>query len=72
MLTREICKICYRVNRIGFKVSDRVWLDVVPANVRNKVVCLDCFSRIGDSKMVAWDQDIEFFPVSLSKFDKDS
>jgi len=31
------------------------------------VVCLPCFIQLGDEKLVAWDQQIEFFPVSLAK-----
>lgn len=62
--TREICKLCWRVNRVGFHVPDDVWLSVVPAHVREHVVCLDCFTRLADEAGLPWDLDIQFFPVS--------
>jgi hypothetical protein len=61
---REICKLCYHVNAIGFRVPDNVWVAVVPYYVRDSVVCLACFTRLGDEKNVPWDREIEFFPVS--------
>jgi len=63
---REICKLCYHINRVGFHVPDDVWAAVVPEHVRTRVVCLSCFSRLADEKMIAWDRDIQFFPVSLA------
>lgn len=65
-MTREICKICYNVNRVGFSVPDSVWKEVVPSDFRDRVVCLECFTRLADEKMVEWDREIEFWPVSLA------
>lgn len=64
--SREICKLCYHANAIGFRVPDRVWRVIVPEFAQDGVVCLSCFTRLGDEKGVAWDSDIEFFPVSLA------
>lgn len=64
--SREICKLCYHVNAVGFAVPDEIWALVVPAHVRHLVVCLSCFTRLADEKQVQWDDDIEFFPVSLA------
>jgi hypothetical protein len=66
MTTREICKLCYHVNVVGFRVPDRTWAAVVPEHARNSVVCLACFTRLGDEMGIAWDAEIEFFPVSLA------
>lgn len=63
--SREICKLCWNENPIGFSVPDEVWEAVVPEHVRDRVVCLSCFTRIADAKRILWDRDIEFFPVSL-------
>jgi hypothetical protein len=65
-MSREICKICYHVNVVGFSVPDDVWEMVVPTHVRNAVVCLSCFTRLADEQLVEWDQMIEFFPVSMA------
>lgn len=64
-LSREICKICYRPNRVGFYVPTKVWRKVIPKHLVNKVVCLDCFTRMADEKLIKWDDDMEFAPVSF-------
>lgn len=69
-MTREICKLCYHVNAVGFSVPDEVWEMVVPPHARNDVVCLSCFTRLADEKRIEWDAEIEFFPVSIITLDK--
>ena len=64
-LSRETCKICFHANPIGFRVSDDVWRDVVPNEYLEKVVCISCFTRLADEKFIAWDNDIQLYPVSL-------
>ena len=66
MPSREICKLCWHVNAIGYRVPDHVWSSVVPEAARNSVVCLACFVRLADELSIAWDHDIEFYPVSLA------
>ena len=64
--TREICKLCWQINVVGFHVPDDVWTAVVPPEVRERIVCLPCFARLADEKLVPWDRDIALFPVSLA------
>ena len=64
--TRQICKLCYQINVVGFHVPGDVWAAVVPECAQNGVVCLPCFARLADEKLVPWDRDIEFLPVSLA------
>jgi len=64
--TREICKLCYHINVVGFYVPNDIWIAVVPEWVRTGVVCLPCFARLADEKLIPWDRDIDFFPVSLA------
>ena len=64
--SREICKLCYHVNAVGFSVPDEVWAAVVPDHVRDNVVCLSCFTRLADEKLIEWDQEIQFYPVSMT------
>ena len=61
--TREICKICYEPVRVGFNVPDEIWDEVVPKG--KNILCLQCFTKIADEKMIEWDKDIQFFPVSF-------
>lgn len=66
MSSREICKLCYHVNPVGFIVPNDIWSAVVPDHFKRSVVCLSCFVRLGDEKGIPWDSKIEFFPVSLA------
>jgi hypothetical protein len=66
IVSREICKICYHVNAVGFSVPDDVWAVVVPSLFWNEVICLGCFARLADEKLVQWDGAIKFFPVSMA------
>lgn len=65
-MSRELCKLCYHVNAIGFQVPDDIWRAVVPYTFRSSIVCLACFARMADERCVPWDKDIEFFPVSFA------
>ncbi len=64
-LSREICRICFRVNPVGFYVPDNIWNDVVPPEHLSSVVCISCFARLADEKLVPWDRDIQLYPVSM-------
>jgi len=64
--TREICKVCWHVNAIGFSVPGEVWRAAVPKELQSRVVCLSCFTRMADEKLIPWDKHIQFFPVSLA------
>lgn len=64
--SREICKLCYHVNTVGFRVPDRIWRAIVPEVAQESVVCLACFTRLGDENTVQWDTVIKFYPVSLA------
>ena len=66
MTSREICKICFRANPVGFYVPDEIWEAVVPPSHRSKVVCLWCFVHLADEKLVPWDPKIKFYPVSMN------
>ncbi len=63
--SREICKSCHHINPVGFTVPDEVWELAVPSRLRDNVLCLGCFVRLADERLISWDKHIEFFPVSL-------
>jgi hypothetical protein len=63
--SREICKLCFNIIRVGFWVPNDIWKDVVIRNHGEETICLDCFTRIADEKQVEWDKEIQFFPVSF-------
>jgi len=65
MNSREICKACYEINRIGFSVPFELWDMAVPKNLHESVVCLRCFTRWADDQHLEWDKDITFYPVSF-------
>lgn len=63
--TRERCGVCHRVSAVGFHVPDAVWLKAVPDYFRDTVLCLGCFVSFADERMLIWDREIQFFPMSL-------
>lgn len=65
-ISREVCRVCDHPNRVRFSVSDAVWEAVVPEKLRAHTLCLNCFVRLADEKVVYWDRDIKFFPVSFA------
>lgn len=65
-LSREICRICFGANPLGFYVPDSVWDAVVPSELRQKVICFSCFARLADEKLIPWDEQIKFYPVSMN------
>ena len=64
-LSREICKICFRANPVGFSVPDEIWKDAIPSRHWDDVVCISCFARLADEKLIPWDEQIELYPVSM-------
>lgn len=64
--TREICRICWRPSPVGFTVPDRIWQLAVHPEHQEHVLCIGCFTAYADERMVAWDRDIEFWPVSAA------
>lgn len=65
MLTREICCNCGKSSPVGFSVPDSVWEQSVPVKYINRTLCIICFASFSDESLVKWDDEIEFFPVSL-------
>ena len=63
--SREICKACHQIVRVGFTVPDEIWNIAVPEHLRNCVLCLQCFTRLADEHLLPWDKSIQFWPVSL-------
>jgi hypothetical protein len=64
-LSKETCRICFRVNPVGSTVPDEIWKAVIPPELLSAVVCISCFARLADEKLVPWDRDIQFYPVSM-------
>lgn len=65
-MTREICKVCGDINRIGYSVPDELWFKAVPERYHKEVVCLNCFTRFADENLLPWDREITFYPVSFA------
>ena len=63
--SREICKLCFRANPVGFVVPNKIWNDVIPPEHCSSVVCISCFARLADEKLIPWDNQIQLYPVSM-------
>lgn len=69
--TREICKLCGDINRIGYHVPSWLWNEV--AEGRWNILCLGCFTRLADEKGQQWDKHIDHWaPVSFVSHQEDS
>jgi hypothetical protein len=62
---RQICSLCHREYSIDFLVPKKIWELVTHISQRENLICLDCFTRMADTKFVEWDKGIKFYPVSL-------
>lgn len=62
--TREVCQMCHEVSRVGFWVPNEMWLKASRKGFEDAIVCLSCFTRIADEKLLDWDSEIKFYPVS--------
>jgi len=65
IVTRERCHLCNKINSVGFWVPNKVWKAVVPKNLQESVLCIACFTDFADERLIEWDEEIAFFPVSL-------
>ena len=69
--TREVCSICGNISRVGFWVPDKIWKQVMHVSLQNNIVCLECFAKRADEKLIKLRKkanDIEFF-VSTLEYD---
>ena len=63
--TRERCQMCHQISSVGFWVPDETWKASVHPHFENSILCIRCFSSQADEKLVEWDREIKFYPVSL-------
>jgi hypothetical protein len=63
--TREICQRCHRVSPIGFSARKDIWWKVAGRHWEHSILCIMCFAQLGDEKYIAWEEGIEFYPVSF-------
>jgi len=63
--TRERCGVCHKVSPVSFHVPNDVWLRVVPSYFRETPICILCFASFGDERLIAWEDEITCYPVSL-------
>jgi hypothetical protein len=51
---RQWCKVCGRLDKFDFNVTDEVWAAVLPEYLQNHVVCLNCFDSFAWIKGVSY------------------
>jgi len=68
--TRERCQICGVYNPVGFYTPDAMWKEVCPPHYQNSIICLLCFTKAGDEKLLPWEEGLELYPVSLITLDE--
>jgi len=51
---QQTCRVCGRPDKFDFHVPDSLWAVVVPAEYRNRVVCLYCFDEFAHQQGVEY------------------
>lgn len=63
---RPKCAACAHVLKVDYYVSDeKIWRETVKPYYRNSIICLNCFTRWADEKLLRWCKHIELYPRSL-------
>lgn len=60
--TRETCHRCHRISPVGF--HSPIW-EQVSGPWANDILCVACFAVLGDERGLKWEEDLEFYPISL-------
>jgi hypothetical protein len=58
-LTRQRCKVCWKVDKFDFHVPDDLWEKIVPPEFQNRVVCLACFDDFAKEKDIDYVQYLD-------------
>ena len=56
---RQRCSVCKCEDKFNFYVADDMWREIVPAEHKNKVVCLPCFDEFARNKRVDYSASID-------------
>jgi hypothetical protein len=65
--TRQICQRCHAIDRVGFLAPKELWRLVAGPHWEHSILCLVCFTELGDEKGIEWDvPEMEFYPVSYA------
>ena len=65
MSDRFICERCHRVNRFRFLSPENVRIQVLGEKWCKRLICLACFAEAGDTRRVAWAEDLKIEPKPL-------
>ena len=65
---RQICSLCNNPCRVGFWVPNGVWKQALHPSQWDEMLCLECFTKAADERLVQWDSTIVFHPISLATF----
>lgn len=64
--TRPRCGNCGEYVVCDFVADDDVWKRAVPRHLQTGCyLCLTCFARSGDERLVRWEEGLEIIPLSL-------
>lgn len=64
---RQFCSMCHGACVVDFAVPTEVWQAAVHRRWWNDKLCLWCFARHADEKLIEWCKDIQLKPRSLAQ-----
>lgn len=68
--SRERCQCCNRYSPVGFHVPNETWDLAVPNQFHESPLCIMCFATMADERLIEWDKEIVFYPISLATHHK--
>ena len=57
-LKRQTCRVCNCKDKFNFHVADELWEKIVPAQFRNRVVCLSCFDEFARDRGIDYSDSV--------------
>ena len=49
-LQRQTCKACRCADKFNYHVPDSLWAEIVPEQLQQGAVCLECFDKFASEK----------------------
>ncbi len=62
---RESCAMCHDIIHVGFLATKELWEECIRQHYQHSSICLRCFARVADEKLLAWEKGVTLFPMSL-------
>ena len=56
---RQTCKACDCADKFNYRVPDQLWERIVPRQLQDGAICLECFDGFASEKGIAYAEAID-------------